>query len=112
LALLADYPWPGNVRELEHVIERACVLCPGTITSDHLPQEMLRGAGRAEGGATMAVGNGDPEFDPAENEAERIIRILRQTDGNKAKAARMLGFDRSTLYRKLRSYDIDETAFL
>jgi two-component system response regulator HydG len=106
LALLNRYSWPGNVRELEHVIERACVLCPGTITSDHLPQEMLRTAGRQE---AAALADGGDHLPAAESEVERIIRILRQTDGNKAKAARLLGFDRSTLYRKLRSYEIDAT---
>ncbi|MDA8164782.1 MAG: sigma 54-interacting transcriptional regulator [Desulfobacteraceae bacterium] len=102
LALLAGYRWPGNVRELEHVIERACVLSPGTITTDHLPKEILSDA---EPAGSAPAANGGPEA-PPENEAERILRILKQTDGNKAKAARLLGFDRSTLYRKLRSYDI------
>ncbi|MDH3359394.1 MAG: hypothetical protein OEL55_00860 [Desulfobulbaceae bacterium] len=46
-----------------------------------------------------------------ENETDKIIRILTQTAGNKAKAARLLGIDRSTLYRKMRLYNIefDET---
>jgi two-component system, NtrC family, response regulator HydG len=94
------------VRELEHVIERACVLSPGTITTDHLPKEILPAANRA---VPPATADPDAPVPSAEEEAERIVRVLRQTDGNKAKAARLLGFDRSTLYRKLRSYDIDGT---
>jgi two-component system, NtrC family, response regulator HydG len=110
LDLLTGFRWPGNVRELEHVIERACVLCPGVITSDHLPQELL-----ADGIVEAAVSGisteaEDPaDADACEREAEKILRVLRQTDGNKAKAARVLGFDRSTLYRKLRSYAIDSS---
>ena len=115
LTMLKAYHWPGNVRELEHVIERASVLCLGpTITVADLPDEIqhagiqIRGIGAAESSqiieerfARMAEDTGH------ETEEDRIIRILKQTDGNKAKAARLLGIDRSTLYRKIRLYDID-----
>ena len=47
----------------------------------------------------------------AKGEADRIIRILTKCSGNKAKAARLLGIDRSTLYRKMRLYNIDPSAF-
>ena len=107
LTLLAGHTWPGNVRELEHVMERASVLCSnGTISTDHLPREFSEGK---EGRPTEIVSGHQPSDSPGslEEEAERIVRILKQTDGNKAKAARLLGFDRSTLYRKLRTYQID-----
>jgi two-component system, NtrC family, response regulator HydG len=108
LNLLSEFSWPGNVRELEHVIERACVLCKGVITTDHLPQELLAGDGLQDGADMSSLEPGDIAITiPGENEAERILQVLKQTDGNKAKAARILGFDRSTLYRKLRSYAID-----
>ncbi|MFP3982878.1 MAG: sigma-54 dependent transcriptional regulator [Desulfurivibrionaceae bacterium] len=101
MALLTGHEWPGNVRELEHVLERACVLTDGTITTDHLPREIIQQEKKQSGG--LSETRDLPSESDEEIEAERIIRVLRQTDGNKAKAARILGFDRSTLYRKLRS---------
>jgi PAS domain S-box-containing protein len=84
---LMAYPWPGNVRELEHAVEHAFVVCQGkTIMINHLPREI----------------NEVREPDEAEN----ILKTLRQTDGNKAKAARILGVSRQTLYRKIRDYKI------
>ncbi|HSH13960.1 MAG TPA: sigma-54 dependent transcriptional regulator, partial [Desulfurivibrionaceae bacterium] len=121
LAVLRDYAWPGNVRELEHVIERACVLCQGaTITTEHLPREVFQfeagdlSARFQPGTGTVLVRPGGsfapyPESPVVDGEAEeaRIVRILRQTAGNKAMAARILGFDRSTLYRKMRGYNLE-----
>ncbi|PKN15410.1 MAG: sigma-54-dependent Fis family transcriptional regulator, partial [Deltaproteobacteria bacterium HGW-Deltaproteobacteria-3] len=115
LQLLADYSWPGNVRELEHVVERACVLCTDdTITTGNLPEE-VRSWNRVA--ATTSGGNGE---DPSlvkdfgggapvsrESEKEHLLNIIAQTDGNKAKAARLLGIDRSTLYRKMKAYGLE-----
>ena len=120
--LLSPYPWPGNIRELEHVIERACVLCNGsTISTEHLPLEVT--AYRPEQAAfnhniinqtltkisypeTITANNSS--ISPERNAAiERILAALSKTDGNKAKAARLLCMDRSTLYRKVRELQID-----
>jgi len=111
--LLLNHSWPGNIRELEHVIERAYVLCNGdTITTDHLPAEVMTAESPPPAVSEAAV----PRSVPAqpipsawdtEDEIERIIDALRRTAGNKAKAARLLGMDRSTLYRKISSYNID-----
>lgn len=117
LTVLSNYTWPGNVRELEHVLERASVFCSdSTIITADLPPEILAGTGQGanivpagrpaqveEGFAEAAISRVPGE----EDESVRILRVLRQTAGNKAKAARMLGFDRSTLYRKMRLYDIE-----
>jgi len=122
LEMLRNYYWPGNVRELEHVIERACVLCKGaTISTEDLPRDIFKGNGQVRfvptngmtGGPILDSTSGQTESgeDVHESEYEKILRILRQTAGNKAMAARILGFDRSTLYRKLRTYDIDLTTF-
>lgn len=117
LQVLTNYRWPGNVRELEHVIERATVLCSGTIiTTDHLSDEIIHAnANRKKN--DLYYSNDPNEVDEplpvifsevdGESELERIMRTLKLVDGNKAKAARLLGIDRSTLYRKLRQYDID-----
>ncbi|MHB8809012.1 MAG: sigma-54 dependent transcriptional regulator [Desulfobulbaceae bacterium] len=114
LAALTDYNWPGNVRELEHVMERACVLCSGTtITTDHLSYEFsVTGFDSVQKGTVENYDYLAPEpVDETESESDRIVRILTKCSGNKAKAARLLGIDRSTLYRKMRLYSIDPTGF-
>lgn len=111
--LLHNYSWPGNVRELQHVVESAYVLSTGgTITTDNLPAEV-----RTASSAVTQTGKkeedtfhkppGLPAEGEPENEAKRLIDALRRTAGNKAKAARLLGIDRSTLYRKMSAYNID-----
>ncbi len=112
---LLAYPWPGNVRELEHVIERACVLCPGsTIATDQLPAEIVhyqpeQVAATETGIAAPAPSCPMPPSHPAAEQTPemRIIQALRRAGGNKAKAARMLGIDRTTLYRKIRELHLD-----
>jgi DNA-binding NtrC family response regulator len=115
LSALMEYSWPGNVRELEHVMERASVLCTNsTITTDHLSYEFSVNGYEAEKKDIPAqdYDNLAPEpVDESESESDRIIRILTKCSGNKAKAARLLGIDRSTLYRKMRLYNIDPSAF-
>ncbi|OQX20681.1 MAG: sigma-54-dependent Fis family transcriptional regulator [Desulfobulbaceae bacterium A2] len=109
LAMLQAYSWPGNVREFEHVMERACVLCGAeAITVSDLPEEI-----RNEEPATQlpqdtnSLNQGIAGLEK-EGEEERIRRVLQQTDGNKAKAARLLGMDRSTLYRKMKALNLEE----
>lgn len=95
---LLSYTWPGNVRELENCLQGAVALARTTrIGLDDLPRK-VRGLGRA----------GDFDFAQASeivsmDELERryIHHTLRVVDGNKTKAARLLGLDRRTLYRKL-----------
>ena len=91
------YPWPGNVRELQHAIEHAFVVCRGrNITLDHLPSEIIeyyRGTSRAHGKKFV-------------NEPHEILQALNKTDWNKAKAARMLGISRQTIYRKIDEFGL------
>ena len=94
LAVLRRHRWPGNVRELENVIERALVLGAGTvITLDDLPEGL-----REQPGTNASPAGGQRLADV---EREHIDRTLRSVSGNKAAAARVLGLDRKTLYRKL-----------
>lgn len=110
MAALIAYPWPGNVRELRHVIERACVLCQGTtLLREHLADELLRAgeAVPASGAASASIAAEPPKMPPHGpylSEQQRIIQALMATGGNKAKAAKLLGVDRSTLYRKMLRY--------
>ncbi|HEB49951.1 MAG TPA: sigma-54-dependent Fis family transcriptional regulator [Desulfobulbus sp.] len=117
LLVLERYPWPGNVRELEHVLERACVLCEGpTISTNHLPPEIVNYQATEQAAATHQVmAQPVPDVTPAASPGlqaplpmeERILNALRKTGGNKAKAARLLNIDRSTLYRKIKEMNID-----
>jgi Nif-specific regulatory protein len=105
LKLMDQYHWPGNVRELENTIERAIILCEGRyITPDHLAiripttQEIrLR-----EGAGLKEVG----QFAQMQAERAMILRVLEQTRGNKRKTAEILKIDYTTLFEKLKRYEI------
>jgi two-component system response regulator HydG len=95
--IFMEYHWPGNVRELEHALEHACVLCStGTITREDLPSHFMD----FPGAGTLAVASGE------RNEVAQILGALEKTAGNKVKAAKLLGIDRKTLYRKIDKYGI------
>jgi PAS domain S-box-containing protein len=97
--ILSDYPWPGNVRELEHALEHAFVICHGGfITIDHLPSEIK---------AYHHSKNPASAKNPS-NDIQDILRALEKTAGNKAKAARLLGISRRTIYRKLSRHGISD----
>ena len=103
LAALMNYRWPGNVRELEHTIERAVLLGKETsIGLKDLPLQSQAGSGSSVPLAA-AVANG---YTLRDLEREYILRVIESTYGNKAEAARILGVDRTTLYRKLEEYKV------
>jgi PAS domain S-box-containing protein len=90
--LFSNYFWPGNVRELENALEHAFVLCRDqVIMVEHIPSEI-----QAHHGSPKSVIEKDSATD-----TKNIIRALKETGGNKAKAARLLGISRRTIYRKL-----------
>ncbi len=95
------YHWPGNVRELKNAMERMVILARGeTITVDDLPPEVI---GRA---ASPAATGGGVLRSLSDVERDHIAAVLAHTGGNKKKAAEILQIDRSTLYAKLKVYDI------
>jgi len=99
---LLAYAWPGNVRELRNAIERAVALTRyDKIAVDDLPDRI-----RAYESTHVVIGSEDPrELVPMEEVERRyILHVLKTVAGNKALAARVLGIDRRTLYRKLESY--------
>ena len=100
LKLLMDHDWPGNVRELENAIERALVTCKGRQLTD----ADFAWFGRAAGSKQAFVMPGDVSL--AELERRAIIATLERTRGNVKEAAQSLGVDRSTLYEKLKRYEI------
>ena len=90
------YEWPGNVRELKNVLERAQTFCDNNVIQPSdlelgMPDEPV----------------GPPKGSLDEMEREHIIRTLRETGGNKKKAAEILGIERRTLYNKAKRLDID-----
>jgi PAS domain S-box-containing protein len=99
VALLA-YDYPGNVRELENIIEHSFVLCEGEIIeTKHLPNS-VRPTSKLE---TIKAN------EPATIKQMEIVLItesLRRNKGNKTAAAKELGIDKSTLFRKIKAYDI------
>jgi two-component system, NtrC family, response regulator AlgB len=95
------YPWPGNLRELRNAIERAVIFATDPVVAQHdLPQRVAAGAGPAapETGVALEVGG---EVPLAQLEAEHIRLVLERT-ASREEAARILGIDPSTLYRKRR----------
>jgi DNA-binding NtrC family response regulator len=97
-ALLLHYDWPGNVRELENCMERAVALCRLTeITIDDLPPTVAD-----QTSSTMAVTASPLELITIDEMTRRYVRhVIKATDGNKTRAARYLGIDRRSLYRRL-----------
>jgi two-component system response regulator AtoC len=107
---LMEYNWPGNVRELENVIERAVVLSRGQIiTSRELPFGD-HDAAEGEEGETEADAKGDSSFfkkSVAQFEKDLIMKALRDANGNRSKAAEMLGIYRRLLYAKIKEYGLE-----
>jgi DNA-binding NtrC family response regulator len=103
MRVLMDYAWPGNVRELRSAIEFAVIRCKGEMLKvDDLPPEIRIAPLRspAEGQAIEGI---------AADEGQRILAALRQSGGNRAAAARLLGIGRTTLYRRLESLTADRS---
>jgi len=95
---LLSYSWPGNIRELQNVIERGIILAEnGLITERALPRELVE--------ATKDVPQITPFMALEEVEKSHILRVLKYVEGNRAKAADILGIGRKTLYRKLKTYE-------
>jgi transcriptional regulator with PAS, ATPase and Fis domain len=103
MAALIEYDWPGNVRELANIIELAISMSHGTITKDLLPPSMLPELFSYRSDDEAAVLRSYTE----EAEKEAIIKALEIYGGNKIKVCDSLGISRSSLYNKLKKYDID-----
>ena len=99
-SLIASYSWPGNVRELEHAMERAVILAAGDMIEPRdLPEKISRSTA-----PDLPVSPTRPTEEPQDDTGQDCIRdALRRAGGNKARAARLLGISRTTLWRKLKN---------
>jgi len=110
LERLQGYRWPGNVRELRNVIERVLLLeADDEIRPEHLPPEMSGHAAPAGGAAIDPFPSGAVR-PLAELEKMAIEHALRVCEGNKTRAASLLGIARQTLRTKLKEYAIGDDA--
>jgi DNA-binding NtrC family response regulator len=96
LSALVGYGWPGNIRELENVVERAVILSDGEIELEHLPLKLQPG--------TQVSLDSTPTLEDVER--RYVWEILKSVGDDKAEAADVLGIDLSTLYRKLKRYEV------
>ena len=102
LQLLMHHPWPGNVRELRTAIEHAVVLCRGEkISARDLPPS-VRGGRVVE---TQILQRNDLTVKEAEKQL--VMRALKETDGNRTRAAKKIGMSRRTFHRKLHAYHLE-----
>jgi two-component system response regulator HydG len=102
LNLFLRYDWPGNVRELENVVERGVILTRGDrIDVEALPPQLLDLTADTEEAPDIHVG-----LSLKEMEREMIIQTLKETGGNRTRAASVLGISRKTLLNKLKEYSI------
>src|SRR5258708_24952633 len=91
LTLLENYSWPGNVRQLQHMLERLTILAPQGRIDDAAVREAIE----------LTEPRDSASDSLADTEADQIRRVLSATGRNKSRAAKILGIERKTLYRKL-----------
>ena len=104
MEVLLNYDYPGNVRELENILEHALIICRGdTIEKKHFPLWLLKNEA-----CDAADGSGTGGVRRVWDEKERIIDALRRYRWNKSQTARALDMDRSTLWRKMKKYQIGQ----
>ncbi len=97
--IFMDYSWPGNIRELEHALEHAFIIChQSTITIEHLPQRF-----RNLPAAKIFLSEEEKIIGK-----EKLLEALKKSGWNKSKAARLLGVNVRTIYRKLEKYDLKD----
>lgn len=90
LRALEDHTWPGNVRQLQHMMERLVILAPQGKIDEKAVRDAIHDTRPGDAGETLA-----------DTEAEQIRKVMAAANNNKSRAAKILGIERKTLYRKL-----------
>lgn len=104
MQLMMDYPWPGNVRELANAVEHGMILAKnGKVKSSSLPYDVRHHHSQDASGARQAGEGNKPDTD---SHSREILDALERSNGNRAEAARLLGIDRSTLWRRMHRLNI------
>ncbi|MDP3182493.1 MAG: sigma-54 dependent transcriptional regulator [Desulfobaccales bacterium] len=103
LQLCLRYPWPGNVRELENVIERAVILCPGDFI---IPESLPAHFTKREMAPTPMPANLTLEAALAQVEERILLETLESCNWNRQLSARALGISRTTLFNKMRRFNL------
>ncbi len=108
---LKKHDWPGNIRELRNVIESAVLVCSEkTLTASHLPEEFQHQAQDDNQAALTNLLNEQETLKLDDAERLVIVSTIKASNGNLTKAARRLGIAKSTLYLKLKRYNLDRDA--
>lgn len=116
LAVLTGYEWPGNIRELRNFCENAVVMSRGREITEYDLAPHFQGVahpGTAGSGTTPVTSASTPSLSREENEKRLLRHALIEADGNRTKAAAMMGISRRTLHRKLLQWpelDVDKNA--
>src|SRR5580698_8405364 len=115
LRVLMNYEWPGNVRELEHTIDRACAYCSGTVLQlGDSSSPIIEYYSTTRPKIAQPPGMNDTSLAApsitslAEMEKQAILAALRELQGDKLAAAKLLGIGKTTMYRKLKEYGLGE----
>jgi DNA-binding NtrC family response regulator len=104
---MREYAWPGNVRQLRNCLERALLLSnDGVITRAELPPEIVNPAQTHAPSVAFASAPGQGAAPLREVERQQILAALEQTNWHRGKTAEVLGISPSTLYRRLRDYNL------
>lgn len=100
MRVFRSHDWPGNIRELENSLERALMLsCGREITCDHLPGRMIQRQSECKKTGTLTV---------KDNLRDLIVKALDNNNGNISSAARELNISRSTMYRRMREFNLSD----